>query len=94
MKNIGVTLMAVMALAIVTASVAIGAQATDTISAMSSLAANLSRAALLEPGSGTVLGVSTLPSTSTAGDGIMLFTLAFGALAGGFFLIRKAILDR
>lgn len=93
MKNVGVTLMAVFALAIAMASVAIGAQPTN-VSAVSSFVDSLSRAVLQEPGSGTVAGVATLPSTATSGDGLMLIALGASALMGGFFLIRKAITDR
>lgn len=94
MKNVGVTLMAVFALAIAMASVAIGAQPTDAISAGTSFVDSLSRAFLLEPGSGTVLGVSTLPSSATSSDGVMLIVLGFAAVTGSLFLIRKAITDR
>ena len=95
MKNPVVTIAAVVALAIATATVAIGAQVTETANTMSRMSDALSRAVLQMTVSGTVAGVGSLPSTSTvATDGAAFAALAFVAIVGGFALIRKAITER
>jgi hypothetical protein len=94
MKKVVVTILAVLASAIAMATVAFGAQLSDTATAMSVISDTLSRAALQASVTGNVAGIGTLPSTSTGGTDGMFLALGLGALAGGFALIRKAITER
>ncbi|MGH3115985.1 MAG: hypothetical protein ACRDQ2_02520 [Gaiellales bacterium] len=95
MKNVVVTILTVLVSAIAMATVAFGAQLSDTATAMSAMSDALSRAALQAAVTGAVAGIGTLPSTSTGGsDGMAFAALAVGAIAGGVVLIRKAITER
>ena len=94
MKNVVVTTIGVLAMAIALATVAFGAQLSETANAMSAISDTLSRAALQATVTGSVAGIGNLPSTSTAAiDGLTL-GIAFGAIVGGFALIRKAVTER
>jgi hypothetical protein len=94
MKNVVITLSSVLVVAFATASAAFAAQPSQIASAATSFTETLSRAVLQEPLSGTVAGVSNLPSTATAAtDGVMLMIGALAAIAGAFVLVRKAIVD-
>ena len=94
MKRVVVTILAVLSSAIAMATVAFGAQGSDTAAAVSALSDTLSRAALQGSVTGQVGGIGTLPSTSTGGPDGMVLALAFGAIVGGFALMRKAITER
>ena len=95
MKNAVVTLLGVLVLAITTASVAFGAQASLMSSAMRGMSDSLASAVLQEPLSGTIAGIVNLPSTSTGG-GMNALVLVIGGLAAvsaAFVLVRKAVVD-
>jgi hypothetical protein len=95
MKTAVLTTVTVIAIAIAMATVAFGAQVSDTVSTVGALSDVLSRGLLQTVQSGDVAGVQSLPSTSTAAtDGVAIVALAVVAIAGGFALIRKAITER
>ena len=95
MKNVVVTIITSLALAVAMATVAFGAQVSDAASTMSAMSESLSRSVLQVVQSGDVAGVQTLPSTATGGsDGMLLAAVALAAIVGGLALMRKAITDR
>ena len=95
MKNVVVTLLGVLVLAITTASAAFGAQASQLSSAVRGLSDSLAGAVLQEPLSGNALGIAGLPSTSTGGgmDGLVLVIGGLAAISCAVVLVRKAIVD-
>jgi len=95
MKSVMVTLLGVIVLAFATASAAFGAQTSELSSAIRALPDSLIRGALQGEISGNVLGIGSLPTTSTGGgmDGLVLVIGAFAAISGAVVLVRKAIAD-
>ncbi|MEA2661181.1 MAG: hypothetical protein QOH08_753 [Chloroflexota bacterium] len=95
MKNVVVTLLGIIVLAIATATAAFGAQTAQVSSAVHGLSDSLIRAGLQGEISGQILGLTGLPSTSTGGgmDGLALAVGGIAVASGAFILVRKAMLD-
>lgn len=92
MKNVVVTVLGVLVLAIAMATAAFGAQTADSGAVVRSLSDPLSSAMRLQAVTGQVVGI--LPSTSTGGGAdATLVILSLGAAVGGALLIRKAVTE-
>ena len=96
MKNVVVTVLGVLVLAIAMATAAFGAQTGEPSAALYLISDPLATAARLQALTGTVGSIGNLPSTSTGGssDGMALAVLGIGAAAGGALLMRKAVTEK